>query len=515
MQRRILPFVAAIAVTFAAQTARADWHEASTDHFIIYADASEAWIRDYAGKLERFDATMRSIRRIPAQAGEGANRVVVYVVEDGDAVRQLYARNRASSVGGFYIPRINAVAFAPREGEGPRGRSDGNNTLFHEYVHHLMWRNATIAYPRWYSEGFAEVFSTPMFGRDGSVDVGRPAHHRAYSLLNASSLPAEKLLTGDTGGNGDLFYGRAWLLAHMMHFDPARAGQLAKYLTLVSSGTSSLDAGRAVFGDMRALDRAIDNYMSRPLTTATIGADKVKPGQIAIRALRPGEAAIMQVRMWSDRGVDEAEAKRVVAEARRVAASYPNDPAVQVALAEAEFDAGNDTEAEAAADRAIAADPENVDALLYKGQVLVRRAGKDDKASAETWRAARSWYIKAAAARPDAAEPLSLFYDSYGAQGAAPTANASAALMRAFAMAPQDRGLRFQAARQMLHEGRTAEARRALVPLAFDPHGRGQSSFAGKLVKMIDDGEPAEKIAAARPDKGEGESDEPEGGDKK
>ena len=73
-------------------------------------------------------------------------------------------------------------------------------------------------------------------------------------------------------------------------------------------------------------------------------------------------------------------------------------------------------------------------------------------------------------------------------------------------------GLRFQAARIQLAAGKTAQARTTLIPLAFNPHGGGQTKFAARLVQMIDEGEPAAKIAALQPEKGS-EDDEADGDD--
>ncbi len=498
---RLLP-LAAVLSAFVSPAAHAEWFEAKSEHFHIYADATEAWLRRYADRLERFDATMRIVRNVPSRPGDLANPVTVYVVPDVDAIQALYSR-KANMVAGFYIPRMASVAYVPRETSGRTISNDA--TLFHEYAHHIMFRSTRIGMPKWYAEGFAEVFSAALIADDGRVDVGRQAGHRARTLLNAQSLPIEKLLTGDDNGNGDLFYGRAWLLTHMLTFDKSRAGQVTKYLTLLSSGTPNLEAAQQAFGDLRALDRAMDTYMARPLTYTSFNADRVKPGPIAVRALTPGEAALMPVRLRSDRGVKTAEAMAIVADARRLAAPFAADAGAQVALAEAEFDAGNDAEADAAADRALAADPKNFDALMYQGNVAQRRAMKAKATDAATWKMVRSWYGKAAVARPDAAEPLAAFYGTYGRQGIAPTANASEALLRAFENAPQDPNLRFAAARQMLRQGQAPLARQTLIPLAFNPHAKADGNFALQLVKMIDAGEAAEKVAQAVPDKADGD----------
>src|SRR3546814_3127629 len=98
------------------------------------------------------------------------------------------------------------------------------------------------------------------------------------------------------------------------------------------------------------------------------------------------------LRIRSARGVDKKRAAELVGEARPVAARYAGDAFVQRAMAEIEYDAENDAEAEAAADRALALDPGLVPAMLYTGRVLARRAAKNDRA--DDWKAARSWFIR-------------------------------------------------------------------------------------------------------------------------
>ena len=86
----------------------------------------------------------------------------------------------------------------------------------------------------------------------------------------------------------------------------------------------------------------------------------------------------MDLRIRSRVGVTKDDAARVARDMRKAAAPWPNDPAVQAALAEAEFDAGDLDAADSAAARAIAADPKNVDGHDLSGEGRVRtRQGLD------------------------------------------------------------------------------------------------------------------------------------------
>jgi Flp pilus assembly protein TadD len=106
--------------------------------------------------------------------------------------------------------------------------------------------------------------------------------------------------------------------------------------------------------------------------------------------------------------------------------------------------------------------------------------------SAGAWQEVRRLVARANRADPNDPEPLVLFYQSFAAQGIAPTRNAVDGLLRAFELAPQDTGLRMNVARQLLVEGKAAEARAALAPIAFDPHGGPLGQTVAAVIATLD-----------------------------
>jgi hypothetical protein len=470
---RILALLAIVATALVAHPAAAEWREASSDHFLIYADSDERWLRGFADRLERMDSAMRLIRSLNTAPGARSNRLTIYVVPSESAVEKLCGQG-CRNVAGFYVPRAGgSIAFTPHSTGSGGGPNDFNAdiVLYHEYAHHLMLENFAAAYPRWFVEGFAEFNASAKIGSDGSVSIGRPAQHRAVGLLQQ-----------------DVFYGRAWLLTHMLTFDRTRDGQLSRYLGLINQGKSSLEAARTAFGDLKQLARDMQTYLQQnKMSVLNLPPDRLHVGVIALRPLTPGEAGTMAVRMRSDRGVNSRQAAELLPEARRRAAAFPADPAAQSVLAEAEYDAGNDALCEAAADRALAADLKNRNALMYKGRARLRMAANAKATEPAVWKEARSWFVKANRQDPDAAEPLMLFYASFITAQQKPTASAVNGLHRAFELSPHDAGLRLLVVRQLLIEDKPAEARAVLLPLAYDPHAR-PDNLASSLVAAIDAG---------------------------
>jgi hypothetical protein len=155
-----------------------------------------------------------------------------------------------------------------------------------------------------------------------------------------------------------------------------------------------------------------------------------------------------------------------------------------VTLAEAERKAEQYAAGEAAADRALAADPAMTEALIEKGRAIIERAVEGDKGA--TFAAARSWFQKANKLDSEDPEPLMLFHEAQLRDTGRPTANGIAALHYASDLAPQDLGLSAQSAFQYLRDGKLLEARKALAPIAYDPHGGGYAAMARNAMAKID-----------------------------
>ena len=470
--------------------AQAKWLEASSDHFLIYADDTPKSVQQFSDQLERFHQAMRLVLPSPAEKPSPSNRVTIYVVKDERAVRKLQ-RDGSRFTYAFYRARAGfSYAIVPRVSTGTGQLDMPMIALLHEYAHHFLLSSSSHAWPRWLSEGSAEFFASARFSGDGKVSVGMPAAHRAAELLYATDVTAEELLDPDRykGANRksfDAYYGKSWLLYHYLTFSPERKDQFTQYIKLVWGGKSSAEAARTAFGDLAQLERELEKYLAKRFMTAfEFPADRLKPGPIAIRELRAGEVAIMPVRIQSKNGVTRDEALALLPEAQAVAARFPTDPVVLAALAEAEYDAGNDDSAIKAADAALAIDGRQVDGYVQKGFALFRKAADADDRTA-AYRAARVPFLELNALENDHPLPLVYFYMSFGRDGRKPTENAVHGLERAVELAPFDMGLRMMLVTQQIRDKRYAHAKVNLAPVAFNPHGGGGASMAQKLLDRL------------------------------
>jgi tetratricopeptide (TPR) repeat protein len=471
--------------------AHAAWQEASSKHFIVYADDTPENVRKFTERLERFDGAMRTFRQLKQRPMVKANRVTIYVMDDLDDLQRLYGKG-GNNIAGFYEGRAwGAVAFSPQKaGDYLSARE----ILLHEYSHHFMLANWTdTAFPAWYVEGFAELHATAIFRDDGSIIFGAAPEYRTFGIAWGNKLPFDQLLRPSqppmSAEQTAALYARGWLLTHYLTFNPAKQPEFVGYLSDLNAG-KPLSEAMSEFKGIN--DITLNAYAQRPsLASAMIKSSQYEIEPVTVRALTAGEAAVMPARMASQRGVDKDSAPRVAALARKLATDFPNDPGAQMELAEAEYDAENYAAAEAAAERALAIDAGAVHAILYKGMAQAAIARKAKENDPTKWQAIRRIFLSANKLDNENPVPLMLYYDSFAAAGQAATKNAQDGLLYAYALAPYDLGLRVKAGMVLLERGDAGQARAALSPVAYNPHANPDSPLV-KVIEVLDkEGAPA------------------------
>jgi len=485
-------FLLAALLSAAAPVGAESW-EARTDHFIIYSVDNESSTRDFATQLERYDNALRSLQstKFPPITADW-QRVTIYRLGDIDDIGRLA---HSSGVAGFYKPELEPVEFTPvRESKNfgsivhrdSRTDLDPRSVLFHEYAHHFMFQYFPAGYPSWYIEAFAETLATIDLKPDGSFHLGNPPQYRSDALFHSMTVVTPKSLLASTSKpdfeDFYAYYSIGWLMNHYLTFEPTRKGQLQTYLRLIDEGVPSPDAAKKAFGDIDKLNDEIIRYKNRgKLYGADVRPANNAPPHVTMRRLTDDEEAAMRIRVRSKAGVTHAETGGVAADARDAARRYPNSYPVQLALAEAEFDAEHFPAAEAAADRAIQLRPEGIDGLIAKGQVLLER-GKRDK-NKELLAQARTWLAKAHDVDPHHPAPLLYNYLGYFYSGAAIPEDALVGLEQAYLAAPHYGDLRLILSRQLLSEKKGDLAREILLPLALNPH---ESKIRKNLHDVVD-----------------------------
>jgi tetratricopeptide (TPR) repeat protein len=490
MVRKIGRALLAMCALVLALPVQAEWHEASTDHFVIYADDAERDITRFAEGLERYHSAMAFLTQRKLDKPSPSNRVTVYVVGDERDIQRLFGGDNRF-VAGFYIPRAGGSVAFVQDIQNQKGYPHFSTiVLLHEYAHHFLISSSRMPMPRWMNEGAAEFFAATTFNDDGSLYVGQVAQHRSSEIAFAEPVPVRELFDPELyekqkGKGYDAFYGKSWLTYHYLTFSKERAGQLGRYQLNLLEGTAPLKAAEAAFGDLDQLEKELRSYKSKRLNAAVLGADKLSTGSpVQLRKLTPGEAEILPLQIRSKRGVNDEQAAEILTGTRVIAARYPADAAVLTALAEAEYDADNDPQAIAAADKALALDPRQVNAYVQKGFALFRQAQDADNREA-AFTAAMQPFEALNGIEAEHPLPLFYYYRSFAQRGAKPPEDARAALSYAAQLAPFDQQYQINTGMMMIGEGQNALAREFLAPLAADPHGSPAARRARQLIAAV------------------------------
>ena len=445
-------------------------------------------------RLERFDALMRQIVSSSTTTGN----LPVMVVNTADDVRRLKG-SESGGVLAFFSPSPFGVFVVTPLQTGADSGIRSETVMFHEYVHHMLLGNLDDPMPDWMSEGMAELFMNSRLEANGGITFGLPNDVRAYSLARLDRWDVTRLFESSarqvTRGDRDQPYAKGWLVLHYLLLSGKRSGEFEKFTAGLKRGLPQIDAARQAFGDLDKFETELEYYRRRKtLPAVRVSSEQLNASrEVTVRRLSPAEAAIMPTRLQSMVGVTAKTAPVVAQQARPVAARFPDNAFVQRALAEMEYDARNYDLADQAIDRALAADPNYVDALCIKGLLLGARAKRENRN--DLWRAARAQLLKANRLSPDTPLPFILFFDSFSAAGAVPNKGAVDGLMRAIVLQPTYQALRVKVGLHLIAAGEVAQARQIVAPVAFSPHMSADNPLA-KLIGEIDKGTRGAELAA-------------------
>ena len=463
-------------------TAQAEWRRAETERFIVYSDGSERGLRDYAVKLERFDALMRGQFGLPATTG--GRKLPVYLVGGPSELRKVRP-GLARGVGGFYSASESDV-FAVLQ----RGIDD--DILLHEYAHHFMYQNFPGAYPGWFTEGFAEFFMTATVDERGTATIGDRNRGRQAQLIQEAWLPMDQLLIRRPLDFRDrearqAFYAQSWLLTHYMIQDGDRRRRLDAYLQATARGQAPVEALQAHFGQTpEQLTRALRAYLNGTMPFIELQTPMTTP-VIQMSSLPASADQVLLTTLNLRYPQEEESQTQLLADVRAAALAWPQDPLALTAMAQAELAWGETSAGEAALTRVLESNPANVEALRLMAQARMKAGDDADESERRVtlYRQARGFLARAIAADPSD-------YRLYAALGRSrrgfpgyPDDNDVQTWRVAAALAPQVMSIRGEAADVMVRHGLLDEAEALLTPVANNPHGGGNAEQARELLARI------------------------------
>ena len=375
-----------------------------------------------------------------------------------------------------------------------------DSRLYAGFAQHFLMTYFPAAYPRWYLEGFGEIFATVSADTDGVIEYGRaPEGFRAVSDWSGA-FPVRRIFDGSyltprSGGRPKWTPFRAWALVHLLFFDEAWKQPLHNYLAAVARGASP-EAATAAFGDLDKLQGALSEYRGAKVPFERLTYPPDLAGSPLVRQLTRSEAgyvrgklvlgARMEIPAASGPERDKAIAARDrwLADLRVDAARFPYDLEYQLLLAEAECRSGHSAECLAVAERVLAQAPNRAGALLWKGVALAQQAnaGPEGQRGAKL-RTARTYIIRANREDTEAVMPLLAYYRSYP-PGRVPDA-ALAGLMKASDIVPSAPTTRLMLGEELAKRGDAAGARRVLLPIAAGAYDSPERARAQEILAEL------------------------------
>jgi hypothetical protein len=477
------------------------WRRAESEHFVVFSDGSESELRQATQTLEDFHVALEALTNT-ASTEDSTFKLEVYLLEDSSSLRVLRP-GISPNVAGFYS--TSAEHMAAFLVYSNNFNMDSREILLHEYAHHFMLHRFPAAYPRWYTEGWAEFVSTTEF-RDRRAIIGTPSDRLAMLVqmndggiamrtprtqFTVTLLPIEQLLAPERfPGRVDVghFYSTSWLAASIIANRPELAQGLTNYVRALGEGGDPIDSFQPAFGmsptefqeTMREYIRGSTRAMGVTLPPAAANVQLTRlPASMDDLLLR-----VARIKLGS--GLD-VERDDLVEDVNRAAARYPNDPFAIKAAARIALLSDDTARARALLEPLTGAESTDAEALLLLGRSYyseAAREGQDPAIAAEAVRNARRHWARGFRANPDYFPILFLYANSFNGGAAPMTPDQLDVMARALYLAPQADDIRFAYAEATLRAGRREEAAETLRPLLHSPHDEEAQTRARTLFEQ-------------------------------
>ena len=358
--------------------------------------------------------------------------------------------------------------------------------LYSAFAQHYLLTYFPEAYPRWYLEGFGEIFANMDADKPGVIEYGREPDRYPALLDKFGHYPVRKVLDGtylhDKQWTPAFSPYSAWALAHLLFFSPEWKVPLHNYLAAVARG-ASLDEAAAALGDVKKLQRAVAAYRGTRVSFERLTYPAYQFQPPIERRLKQSEAVYVRGRLELGARVTIADATgrqkaldardRWLNGLRSTAAEYPHELPNQQLLAEAECRSGNADRCVAAASHALSIAANDPVALTWKGYGLALKSAAAPAAEKTSWLSeARSTLVQANHLDTESVLPLLAYYRSFAISGEPAPDVAVEGVAKSLAAVPSAPSTRLTLGGALVSRSDRRDARRILLPLAdgaFDP----------------------------------------------
>ncbi len=351
--------------------------------------------------------------------------------------------------------------------------------LYAGFAQNYLMTYFPAAYPRWFLQGFGEMFATMKAG-DDFVEYGHRPPGFFEVMEHYGGYPVMDILNGRyLSGEGRAWTPlHAWRLVHLLYFSDEWKPRLHDYLSALGRGVD-LPGAASAFGDPAQLQKALSAYRGRKLQVERITFPAERTPEPTIRRMTRAEAGLIRGRLElgarievpAEGGREQSAAldRRAdwLAQLRENARQFPKLIEHQLLLAEAECRSGNPEQCLEAAERAIAQSPKDTTALVWKGTALAQlavRAPADERQ--RRLKQARSFIVRANRLDKEGILPLIAFYNSFAVAGEQVPDMAVEGLAKVVASSPAAPSPRLKLGEEFFKRDLEDAARNTLLPVA-------------------------------------------------
>ncbi len=487
-----------IAPAYAQEPGR--WIRAESEHFIVYADRSEREVRAAVQSLEDLDYTLRVLTAVGDRPAP--NKLEIFLLRSSIPFRRIVPRSDAL---GIYLSTTEGIAaiLTYRDSSNDMFAVTREQVLSHEYAHHFMLNYFSVAYPRWYVEGWAEYVST-ITVEDRVARIGARNDARGLSIIAAGLLPVNRLLAPERVSNRDdtfteRFYATSWVAASYIANTAERQEGLRRYVRALNDGADPIDSFEPAFGIPPRVffDELIDHVNGR---TQIVG---IPLGEAS------AEMTITRLpRVYDDLLLDTTRMRLLprsadedlISDVNERVAQFPNEPYAIRARARATLLAGDRAGGRAQLESIIAATPDDAEARFLLGRSYLAEAEETPDQGDALVAQARRHFAQGFRAHPDH-YPTLFAYASTFSGGATPmTEDQLNVMMRALELAPQQSAIRVMLAEELIEASFYDNALAVLRPLMYAPHGGARSERARVLAEAARERRQPPPVAASEDD---------------
>lgn len=352
--------------------------------------------------------------------------------------------------------------------------------LYAGFAQNYLMTYFPAAYPRWFLQGFGEMFATMKAG-DDFVEYGHlpPGFSQVMEHYQYNGYPIVEILDGRyLSGRRYWTPHHAWRLVHFLYFSDEWKPRLHNYLGAIASGADLQSAANAL-GDPAELQKAVTFYRGRKLQAERMSFPAEHAPEPTVRRMTRAEAGLIRGRLELGARIEvpaEDGPERSSALARRSvwlnqlrenARRFPKLIEHQLLLAEAECRSGNSQECLAAAERAIALSRTDTTALVWKGTALAQLAVRAPAAERQRrLKEARRIIAQANRLDTDGILPLIAFYNSFAVAGGQAPDNAVEAVAKVVHSSPAAPSPRLKLGEEFIKRDLKDAARNTLLPVA-------------------------------------------------